>query len=215
MKLIKFAAAGVFALSSLSASAGLLEIVGGDPSMVIASNNDFKANFDDPVQEYTTGGQLAASTSGNYQLTFDFLGSEALWKNSIFLDGGTKKIDNYSSPGPVTVTQSYTSGSLIDFLFKSVGTNGPGDLIRYLANGSNASPVPDVMSFAIALNATFNGVFYDAVLFLDDTGDKGPTDDDNHDDLIIGIKATVPEPSTVILMLMGLASLFGARRLKA
>jgi hypothetical protein len=71
------------------------------------------------------------------------------------------------------------------------------------------------MSFAIALNATFNGVFYDAVLFLDDTGDKGPTDDDNHDDLIIGIKATVPEPSTVILMLMGLASLFGARRLKA
>jgi hypothetical protein len=54
---------------------------------------------------------------------------------------------------------------------------------------------------------------YDAILFFDDTG--GYKDDDNHDDLVIGIKASVPESSTFVLMLMGLAGLFAARRLKA
>ncbi|EIK46722.1 hypothetical protein O59_000744 [Cellvibrio sp. BR] len=52
-------------------------------------------------------------------------------------------------------------------------------------------------------------------MFLDDTG-PSKKDDDNHDDLVIGIKVTqVPEPTTLLLMSMGLLGLFGARRLKA
>jgi len=70
------------------------------------------------------------------------------------------------------------------------------------------------VSFAIALDTFYKGELYDAILFFDDGGVN--YEDDNHDDLLIGIKAkaNVPESSALILMLMGLAGLVAVRRTK-
>lgn len=209
MKLLKFAAAALLALSSLSASAGLISIDGGSLPQIIPANNDFKNKL--PVgQTYVVGGDLVSDVNGTLELTYSFLAEDAFWTNSIVVDGNI--IDNYSNNAPFTVTQSYNAGDALDFKFESYG-----DIFRTITNGFNVIGNVDVFNYSVALNTTYNGVAYDAILFLDDTGWTGPgVDDDNHDDLIIGLKVkNVPEPSTVLLMLMGLAGLIGARRMKA
>lgn len=209
MKLYKFAAAAVLALSSLSASAGLISIDGGSLPQVIPGNNDFKAHF--PVgQTYVIGGDLVSDVNGTLELTYKYLAEDASWLNS--LNVGSNVIDNYTNKTTFSVTESYSAGDALNFRFDSVG-----DIFRSITNGFNLIGVADVFNFAVALNTTYKGVAYDAVLFLDDTGWTGPgVDDDNHDDLVIGLNVrNVPEPSTVLLMLMGLAGLVGARRLKA
>lgn len=209
MKLIKFAAAALLALSSLSASAGLVSIDGGSLPTEIPTNNDFKNHF--PAgQTYVIGGDLVSSVNGTLELTYNFLAEDAGWLNKLVV--GSNVIDNETNKSAFSVTQSYVVGDAIDFSFESYG-----DIFRSIANGSNVIGSPDVFNFAVALNTTYKGIAYDAVLFLDDTGWTGPgVDDDNHDDLVIGLNVkNVPEPSTVLLMLMGLAGLIGARRLKA
>ena len=72
-----------------------------------------------------------------------------------------------------------------------------------------------LITFALtALDTFYKGELYDAILFFDDGGVN--YEDDNHDDLLIGIKAkaNVPESSAWILMLMGLAGLVVVRRKK-
>lgn len=204
MKLIKFAAAALITLSSLAAQAGLLQIDGG-AYLPVPNSNYFKAELN--PQTYNIGGNLKSSVTESLNLTFDYLGTEAAWKN-LFASKGFS-IDNTLPSPSFSYSENYTAGDLIQFTFS---TNGTGVSPNFVANGNNNGG-DQFVSFAVALDTTFKGVAYDAILFFDDTG--GYMDDDNHDDLVIGIKASVPESSTFILMLMGLAGLFAARRLKA
>jgi hypothetical protein len=214
MKLIKFAAVAALALGSLSANAGLLT-VSGDPMdtsdlIPVSPANDFIGDIGAPTK-YWAGRNLVSESAGSLYLEFSFLGEEAGWRNEFF--SGSGMINNEGTDASFGYTQSFAAGEEVDFDFASHGLDPVShSLHRYISNGAN-NTMFGVINFAIALNTTFKGVAYDAILFLDDTGYK--PDDDNHDDLIIGIKARVPEPSTVVLMLMGLAGLFGARRLKA
>lgn len=207
MKFIKIAAAAALTLSSLSASAGLLTI-SGDPLdttnlIPISPANDFKAVIG--ATHYWTGRNLVAETNGSISLEFSFLGEEAGWLNEFYSESGL--INNEGLDDTFGYTKNYAAGENIGFRFESHGLGN-----RLINNGTNNTSF-GVINYSIVLNSTFKGVLYDAILFLDDTGYK--PDDDNHDDLIIGIKAEVPEPSTIMLMLMGLAGLVGARRLKA
>lgn len=201
MKLIKIAAAALITLSSFAAQAGLMYIDGG-VNQPVPNNNYFK-NVLNP-QTYNIGGNLKANQADTMFLSFEFLGKEAGWKNTFTSEGDTIT----TSGGSFSYAKAYTLGELIQFTFKTGGAVVP----NTVANGNNNNG-DHLVSFAIALDTEFDGVMYDAILFFDDTG--GYNDDDNHDDLVIGVKAHVPESSTFVLMLMGLAGLFAARRLKA
>lgn len=219
MKLLKFAAAALFALSSLSASAALISIVDNGsseytPDVTADIRNDFTKNGYVTPNSYTIAGSLKANTK--LSVTYYFLGQESGWNNSFSVGADTLSLSNKGS-----ITTFVEKDAFFDFSFSTLAPS----LNVTNEEGATAGINGRIYSFAAALNAYFSGQGsnavkahkgnYDAILFLDDTG---PTvgDDDNHDDLLIGIRVTaVPEPTTLLLMTMGLLGLFGARRLKA
>ncbi|WP_040391110.1 PEP-CTERM sorting domain-containing protein [Cellvibrio sp. BR] len=225
MKLIKFAAAALLALSSLSASAGLITVVNngmtvnpGDfkPDEPVSLVNDFTNNGYVDATSYTIAGSLKANEK--LKVTYYYLGQEASWTNLLSVPGDDEAA--LSVFNKKTITTYVEKDALFDFVFSTPS-------VGYSASNAQGSTVAGsrIYSFAVALDASFTGQgpgakaahagSYDAILFLDDTG-PSKKDDDNHDDLVIGIKVTqVPEPTTLLLMSMGLLGLFGARRLKA
>lgn len=215
MKLIQLATAALIALGSLTAQAGYLQVAGGI-NTAVPTNNYYLGNLS--PQTYNIGGNLQSSVNGTLSLDFTYLGSEAGWRNnfksSSLLTSIGGSIDN-SLPSPsFGYFDAYTIGENINFAFNTNGTPVP----NFIVNGNN-NLGDQWVSFATALNTSFNGNSYDAILFFDDTG--GFQDDDNHDDLVIGVRVlsatqtSVPESSTLVLMFMGLVGLFAARRLKA
>lgn len=225
MKLIKFAAAALLALSSLSASAGLITVVNNGltvnptdykPDEPVSLINDFTNAGHVDATTYTVAGSLKASEK--LKVTYYYLGQEASWVNLFTVPGDDEAA--LSKFNKKTITTYVEKDALFNFVFSSQGTG------YSVSNAQGSTLAGDrIYSFAVALNASFDGAgpgakathlgSYDAILFLDDTG-PSKKDDDNHDDLLIGIKVTqVPEPTTLLLMSMGLLGLFGARRLKA
>jgi hypothetical protein len=206
MKLTQLAAAALITLSSLTAQAAYLQLDGGT-TYAIPSANYYGANVGS--LSYNIGGNLESGFDGWLEFQFDYLGAEAGWKNTFSTSAGS--IDNILPSPSFTSAGNYAVGDLLGFTFT---TGGAGVVPNSVVNGANNNG-DHWVSFATVLNATFNSTLYDAILFFDDTG--GYNDDDNHDDLVIGVKITkaVPESSTFALMLMGLVGLFAARRMKA
>lgn len=208
MKLIKYALAAFVTLVSLTANAGLLKIDITAPT-AIPTNNDFRGKIPAAQRFYTLGANLQANQTSELTLEFSFLDKEAYRVNTFESEGFS--IDTTPGQTPFAYTKMYSEGDLISFNFFSTPLPAPYNAV---VNGANTIE-PRYVSFAVALNTVYKNVFYDAILFFDD---GSPTiEDDNHDDLLIGIKAkaTVPESSTLILMFMGLAGLFAARKMKA
>jgi len=207
MKLINLAAAALITLSSLSAQAAYLDILGGVDT-VIPTQNLFKFNGNITAPTYNRGGNLISTYTGGVNVEFTFLGKEASWTNTFWV--GTDSLSTSSTVGDSFIHHfDLTSGELVDFAFTAGGLLPALATVANGANGTNTSFV----SFTTLKLSQFKNSPYDAILFFDDTGGNK---DDNHDDLVIGVNVVgVPESSTFVLMMMGLVGLFAARRLKA
>jgi hypothetical protein len=200
MKTLKVFAAVLISAVALSAHASL--IVDGGANHPLSPDNEFFTPAD--FAEYNIGGNIFAAEDVN--ITYTFIGSEAAWLNEFWVDGSLV----FSSSGPFgTVNSSAAAGELLDFHIRAIDHFG-GEHIVF--NGNNQDS--NLPSFAIALNVTYQGVFYDAIVMMDDTGHDN---DNDYDDIVVGINVgavRVPEPSTLLLLSLGLAGLLGSRRLK-
>lgn len=217
MKWLKSSILAVAATASLGAHASLLTIAGG-ADLVIPSNNAFLA---DGVTSYNIGGNVSSTEAAN--ITYTFLGAEAGYYNTFNAGGNTLGNNGVSAVGNSFTLYNVLAG-LLDFNFTTNGSwksPAPGADAGTVVNGANVTDLfGNVHSFATLFNYTYKGTFYDAILVFDDTGpgrliDGTYTlvDDDNHDDLVIGLNiVAVPAPAAILLMGLGLIGLGASRR---
>jgi len=182
----------------------------------IPANNDLKAILSAhglSASSYYIGGRLLSDVGGT--VSYQYLGKEAGFTTQFDIYSGTSVLfstaghpDSTWNPSALSAPLSVGAGQYVDFTFCTSGGDGePAGCVSNANNSYFQGNLSADKTIAVTLLDPFT-----ALLWWDDSG-AGP--DDDHDDMVVLAKLSVPEPGTSALFGLGLLGMGFAMRKKA
>lgn len=185
-----------------SAQAAVLSVTGGDNTRTIDGTFSLGAEtglaLNAPLIAFDAGNAASGGLSlvGPGTLTFEFLGSDATFTNTLRVAGGEIFSNDAASAG-ATSSIALPNG-LVDFLFTTTGNGG--------GSAQNGVSITSPLAFAFA-SITDTSL----ILLFDD----GAFSDSDLDDFAVRVSVSqVPLPAAVWLMLSALLGLVSFSRIR-
>lgn len=211
-------------LAASQANATLLEITGGSAGDIpgVTGTNEGVGPVYGTTSRDGYYGSTVSLTQDVTALKFEFLGFEAGFENEFNYSGtelfDTESLDSgfdgfdieFGNPLDSAVYLNVLAG-VLDFSFDY--DSDAGTISNTGANPDDALGTAGAANFFVSCeSAALDRTCDSLIVWLDD---NGAGDDDNHDDFVVRITASVPEPSVIAMLGFGLVGFSMMQRKKS